>query len=277
MKREIDFVKCNPTQNMTILVKTSHPAREHKHIAAKMMSYDHVYAEQVGFIERPGKSGAEARLQMAGGEFCGNACMALAAFAASEKEMSSGDFTEIVLEASGTEQVVACQVEKVGEQYRCRLTMPVPLRVDRKTITFEGDDLNLVVVKYPDFLHIVIETDLFDVTVRNKAQSLARLLGITMEADAIGILLFNPDTAELAPLIYVPSIESMIWERGCGSGTASIGAFLSWRCRGAVSAQIKQPGGAMNVTAEWAGDEITSLLIQGSVEIVAQGKAFIDG
>ncbi|MGX4586134.1 diaminopimelate epimerase [Paenibacillus chitinolyticus] len=276
MKREIDFVKCNPTQNMTILVRTNHLAEDYMPIAAKMMSYDSVYAEQVGFIEKPGSYEADANLRMAGGEFCGNACMSLAAFLASEKGMKPDDFMEIVLEASGTEQLVTCQVKKVKEEYVCRLAMPVPKKIDEKTIKFEGDDLDIVTVRYPDFLHIVIEVDHFNETVRNRAQALAKLLGAASEASVIGILLFKSQTNELAPLIYVPLLDSMIWERGCGSGTASLGAFLSWKNKGAVSAQIKQPGGIMTVMAEWEEDGVTSLTIEGAVGIVAQGRAFID-
>lgn len=82
MKQETDFTKFSPTQNMTILIKTNHPAETYRHIASKIMSYDNVYAEQVGFIERSKKK-VNAHLQMADGQFCGNACMALATYIAS--------------------------------------------------------------------------------------------------------------------------------------------------------------------------------------------------
>ncbi|MGG4146652.1 diaminopimelate epimerase [Paenibacillus algorifonticola] len=275
MKREIDFVKFNPTQNMTILVKTNHAASEHKHIASKMMSYDSVYAEQVGFIEQPNKHGAAAYLQMAGGEFCGNACMALAAFIASEKGINQNDLMEIVLEASGTDQLVTCQVKKRQEEFFCQVAMPMPRKIEQKTIMYEGDELNIVIVRYDDFFHIVIEVEQFDSAEKARAQSLAKLLGITLGANLIGILLFKSDSNEMAPLIYVPSLDSMIWERGCGSGTASLGAYLSWKNKGAIAAPVKQPGGTIHVTADCYKDEVTSLKIEGSVGIVAQGKAFI--
>lgn len=51
MIQEIDFIKFNPTQNMTVLVKTNYPVEEYGHVASKIMSYDNVHAEQVGFIE----------------------------------------------------------------------------------------------------------------------------------------------------------------------------------------------------------------------------------
>lgn len=123
MKREIDFIKFNPTQNMTILVKNNHPAEEYTHIASKIMSYASVHAEQVGFIEKPNNYGAAAHLQMAGGEFCGNACMALASLIAHENGLQHNDFTEIVLEASGTDHFVVCQVKKLKTniiaKFRC--------------------------------------------------------------------------------------------------------------------------------------------------------------
>ncbi|WP_282936182.1 diaminopimelate epimerase [Paenibacillus sp. RC67] len=275
MKLEIEFVKFNPTQNMTILVRTQHPINEYAYIASKMMSYDHVYAEQVGFIEEPIHHGAAAHLQMAGGEFCGNACMALAALIASERGIVHNDWMNIELEASGTEQFIACQVKKIKEQYVCQVSMPIPNKIEKKTLNYEGDDLDIAIVRYHDFLHIVIEVEQFDLTMRNKAQGLAKLLGVVLGANLIGVLLFKSDSHELAPLIYVPPLDSMIWERGCGSGTASLGAYLSWIRQAAIAVPIRQPGGTIHVTADCYQDEVTNLRIEGSVEIVAQGKAYI--
>ncbi|USB31755.1 diaminopimelate epimerase [Paenibacillus sp. YPG26] len=276
MKREIDFVKFNPTQNMTILVKTKHAPEEHTPIASRMMSYDHVYAEQVGFIEEPRKHEAAVHLQMAGGEFCGNACMALAAYLASEQGSGSHEMTEIVLEASGIDQLVTCQVKTTPDKYFVQVAMPVPSTVELKTVKYDGEALRLVIVRYRDFVHIVIEVEQFSAHMRQTAEGLARLLGVIMDASLIGILLFKPDSDELAPLIYVPRLDSMIWERGCGSGTASIGAYLAWKNKREITLPVMQPGGTIHVTANWTNDGITAISIEGTVGIVAQGKAFIE-
>ncbi|MFC3884992.1 diaminopimelate epimerase [Bacillus songklensis] len=276
MKREIDFIKFNPTQNMTILVKTNYPVEEYEYIASKIMSYDSVYAEQVGFIEKPINNKATAHLQMAGGEFCGNACMALAAFIASEKGLKQNDLMEILLEVSGTDRLIMCQVRRNSDEYYCQVTMPIPKQIEQRTIKYDGDDLDIIIVRYHEFIHIVIEVEEFSRTVREKAQSLAKLLGVTLGANLIGILLYKSKSDELAPLIYVPHLDSMIWERGCGSGTASLGAYLAWKNKGEIVAKIRQPGGTINVVANCHEEELTSLKIEGSVGIVAQGKAFID-
>ncbi|WP_339846030.1 diaminopimelate epimerase [Paenibacillus sp. FSL W7-1088] len=276
MKQEIDFIKFNPTQNMTVLVKTNHPSETYPQIAAQIMSYDNVYAEQVGFIGGSVKPEAAAHLEMAGGEFCGNACMALAAYIASENELKSTDFTEIILEVSGTDQLIKCQVKQQHNQYFCQVTMPLPEQIEQRTVKYEGIDMDMVIVRYREFIHIVIEVEAFDETMRKRAQALARLLGLTLGDKLIGILLYNSQSEELAPLIFVPQLDSLIWERGCGSGTASVGAYLAWSRQREIVQHIKQPGGAIKVMAEWNGADLERITIEGSVGIVAQGKAFID-
>ncbi|MGO4348588.1 diaminopimelate epimerase [Paenibacillus sp. MCAF9] len=276
MKQEIDFIKFNPTQNMTILVKSNHPVDEYKHIATKMMSYDNVNAEQVGFIEKSNKKEADAHLIMAGGEFCGNACMSLAAFIASEKGLDQDALAEMRLEVSGTDKLIICQVRKMADEYLCQVAMPVPNKIEKRTIKHDGCDIDVILVSYHEFTHIVIEVEQFDKWNREKAQELAKLFASTLEAGLVGILLYKSKSAELAPLIYVPHLDSMIWERGCGSGTASLGAYLAWKNKKGVVAQIKQPGGTIKVMADCYKEVLASLKIEGSVGIVAQGKAFIE-
>jgi histidine racemase len=155
--------------------------------------------------------------------------------------------------------------------------MPIPKKIEQRTIMYDGDDLNMIIVRYHEFIHIVIEVEEFSKTVRKKAQSLAKLLGVTLGANLIGVLLYKSKSGEMAPLIYVPHLDSLIWERGCGSGTASLGAYLAWKNKGEIITNIRQPGGDIKVFATCHGEELTSLSIEGSVQIVAQGKAFIGG
>ena len=106
---ELKFVKLNPTQNMTLLVESPLRREDYAKVADSIMAYESVYAEQVGFIERPGSgSKAVARLQMAGGEFCGNAAMSLAAYVAwlDKKEKFLSGARIIPLEVSGSDEVI---------------------------------------------------------------------------------------------------------------------------------------------------------------------------
>ncbi|WP_145036183.1 diaminopimelate epimerase [Paenibacillus sp. Y412MC10] len=276
MKQKIDFVKCNPTQNMTILINTKLTPDEHKRVAAKIMSYDNVYAEQVGFIEQSMKDDADAFLRMAGGEFCGNACMALAAYLAEVQGIKRHLTTEFRLEVSGAERLVSCHITKNKEDYRCRVNMPLPVRIDQ-TILQDGCSLvDAVVVRYKDFVHFVIEVECFDAQMNSSMLAMAKHIGPFLDARMVGILLYNSRIRELTPLIYVPELNSAVWERGCGSGTASVGAYLAWKHKRGVEASIKQPGGTIHVKALFDQNRLTHLEIEGSVGIAAQGIAFID-
>ena len=213
---------------------------------------------------------------MAGGEFCGNACMAVAANVAFEKGLKTNDFMEIFLEVSGADDLLACQVKNVDGSYYCQVKMPIPEKIDQRIIECDGDELNVAIVRYREFFHIVLEVEEFDERMRSRAQKLAKLLGVTIGNALVGVLLFKPDTNELAPLIYIPQVGSLIWERGCGSGTASLGAYLSCKNKGSIESSIKQPSGTIHVSTFFSEDKIKSLKIGGLVNLVAQGRAFID-
>ncbi|UJW56217.1 diaminopimelate epimerase [Bacillus sp. A116_S68] len=276
MKREIDFVKFNPTQNMTILIADSNVVQDYEKIATKIMAYENVYGEQVGFIKTPLNKKASALLRMAGGEFCGNACMALSTLKAVEQGLDLNETLDVVLEVTGTDHLITCQVRRTTHKYYCQLNMPLPTTLEQTTLHYEGSELSVTFVTYREAIHLIIEADTFNDSLKDKAESLARLLGGTLNTHLIGILMYNPISNELAPLIYVPHLDSMIWERGCGSGTASIGAYLTWKNKRKTVADISQPGGSITVSGDYLAGEIRDLNIEGSVELVAKGTAYID-
>lgn len=275
MRQEIEFVKCNPTQNMTVLVQTDHGDRNYETIATQIMSYDSIHAEQVGFIEQPTGSAA-AYLHMSGGEFCGNACMSLAAYIVSKKGIGRYEKEKITIESSGTDQLIDCLVVSHGDHYTCELNMPVPYEIEPKMIHMEGHDYPCFLLRYEESIHLIMEIDEISESIRNSAQMTAQLMGLAGHHKLIGILLYEPENYRMTPLIHVPKLGSMIWERGCGSGTASIGAYLAWRNNTNVDIEVIQPGGLIKVHATY-NNGLTSVTIKGNVEIVAEGRAYIDG
>lgn len=271
---EIDFVKLSPTQNMTLLVRSRHPAREYRPIAAELLAAQHVHAEQLGFIETPTSPTAQVRLHMAGDEFCGNACMALGALTAAELGLDVGEPTDVVLEASGTDEIVTCRVELRGRDYSCRLGVPVPVQVEPYPIPGR-DAARSLLVRYRDALHVVIESDPIDQESKDLALAVAAQLGTNAGVSLIGVMLYDPRRGDLVPLVSVPSLGSTVWERSCGSGTASLGAYLAVQARGPVRTSVRQPGGTMHVEADYGAGGVSSLLIGGRVGIVAEGTAYV--
>ncbi|MDR2947057.1 MAG: diaminopimelate epimerase, partial [Candidatus Adiutrix sp.] len=94
-------------------------------------------------------------------------------------------------------------------------------------------------------------------------------------AEALGVILYDWVRQSITPLVYVKSTMSRVWERGCGSGTAAVGAWLARTASGAVSADISQPGGVISVTVDWAANQPKKITISGTVKLVARGTAYL--
>lgn len=154
--------------------------------------------------------------------------------------------------------------------------MPVPWNIDARTLKHEGNDYTVGLVQYSNYLHLVLEVKQFTASLKRMAENLARMLEITSSYSLIGVLLFRPDFNELLPLMHVTSLDTLVWERGCGSGTASVGAYAAWKNNSVFEAPIQQPGGIIRVSANGRNHKNAGVSISGNVCIVAEGKAYIN-
>ena len=69
---KLRIIMADPAGNRTAIVRTPVPADQRAQIAAKILQINDLRAEQVGF-ETSALMGGTGRLEMMGGEFCGNA------------------------------------------------------------------------------------------------------------------------------------------------------------------------------------------------------------
>ena len=105
---DITYKTFDPTGNRTMLVTSPVERDDQAKAAGGILDRDRSL-EQVAFVEGEGGS---RRLQMMGGEFCGNATMSFASMLAAESGVDSLD-TEV--EVSGCDGKVPVHVEKDGE------------------------------------------------------------------------------------------------------------------------------------------------------------------
>ncbi|MEK3883364.1 diaminopimelate epimerase [Paenibacillus sp. PL2-23] len=272
---EVKFIKASPTQNMTVLVESSLGREQYAMVASRLMAYDHVFAEQVGFIEAAEDANAWARLQMMAGEFCGNAAMALAAVMAWRRQLQPGERLEVPLEVSGAGELLVCAIEAKPLGYSCRLRMPLPLSIEQEMLWFGGELLPAAIVRLPGIVHLIVDVRELNRSTKEAAEAAARQPSLLQGEGALGIMLYRKESGELEPLVYVPGTDTMIWERGCGSGAAAIGAYAAYEAGRDVELELKQPGGIVRVQALCEYGKLASLTIQGDVHISAEGTAFI--
>ncbi|MDR3122609.1 MAG: hypothetical protein LBU16_02375 [Treponema sp.] len=278
---EIRFAKLNPTGNMTILVESPFPREKYGETAARLMAYGSLFAEQVGYIEKPASTLSRSRIHMMGGEFCGNAAMSAAALIAFDDGVMGGQKTTISLEVSGAEEILCCEVCPCIDEEKTALVtvgMPPVTGIEKRIFQFEGDAFETTVVRTQGIVHLLLDTETdAQKPWRSIAERAIMLWNEEMQADALGILLLKKNGTGYAmdPLVYVAGSHSLTWERGCGSGSAALGACLAWKNKASVSATIGQPGGSIKVNADYAEKSFGKIAIRGKVKLVARGMAYL--
>lgn len=267
---KVQFAKMNPTENMTILVRSPLPRTLHRVVAERLMAYESVGGEQVGFIEPPSTPAARAHLQMMGGEFCGNASMSLAALMAYEEGAPEGKDMLYPLEVSGAAQTVWCRIRRNGDGFEGEVSMPLPMAIEDFALL---PGLRVPLVRFEGIAHAIVPMDrLSQAEILREIPRWCESAG----ADAFGAMLLDAQQRAMRPLVYVRDTGSCVWERGCGSGTAAVGCWMAAQAGRDLEITLSQPGGAMDAIVQWAGDRPADVKIRGRVKLVAVGEAFVD-
>lgn len=270
---KLHFVKVNPVQNITVFVLDQVPRDKHIDIANKLMDYGNIYAEQVGFIERS-SDGNRLRLQMMGGEFCGNATRSLAALMVHNTYPGiedKGDSYLATLEVSSIDKPLECRVRKTAKNYvyQSMVNMPLPIDIKEDSILDGEKSLEFLRVDFPGITHFIFN----DKEIQDR-EHLYKLIKNEMDKahyDAFGIMYFDYEEEFMIPLVYVKTTDSLFWEKSCGSGTSALGAALAYKAKTSVDKLVKQPGGDLEVSANWDNGRISQIYLDGPVEIVAEG------
>ena len=277
---KLNFIKTNPTENMTVFILDQVSRDEYVNIAKKIMGYNNVNAEQVGFIEKATGQNGEAcvRLHMMGGEFCGNATRALAAVVVHRgqcKINNVNEKTHLSLEVSGADKPIECKVIQNGGDGKFISGVEMPLH--EKIYDYEVEYDNLIhrgiVVEFQGIIHLVVEGN--DILSREGFFQQVKESFKDKDYDALGIMFYDEKDYSMVPLVYVKGTDSLIWERGCGSGASALGIAVSYRQNNLVDIIVRQPGGELKVTTEWDGSDVTGLFLNGDVEIVAEGMLIV--
>lgn len=275
----VDFVKLSPTGNTTVLVKTPVPRPLQAETGARLLGKDSVFAEQAGFIEDGTLPFARARLQMSGGEFCGNGAMAMAAYIARKDGLAVGESAEIPLEVSGTEKLITCKIKALANgAFTGTVDMPLPTDITRRSLGSPTAPLDLWAVSFPGITHVILPFEIakaLSSDPKSFAESVIRSWARTIGAQALGIMLLDEDSLSIAPLVFVSTPNTLFWETGCGSGTAAVGAYLANTSGKSGRYRISQPGGVITASTRVKNGHLTGLSISGNVKLVTEGTAYL--
>lgn len=262
----LHYTVIDPTKNITLLVTTPVQRALQAQTAAWLLRHERA-AEQVGFLET--STGGAPRLQMMGGEFCGNATMSLGAWLCRRDALPHGQTHDFLLEISGAAAPVPCAVTPVNYGYLATVELPLPEKMEQRTFSADGHELILTVVFLPGICHIIAPADAID---RNDAEELLRHWSVSLPGEAVGLILLDEERTAIDPLVYVKPTDTAVWERGCGSGSAAAACYLTAKRGTSQCLSIRQRGGTIVAVTEWDGCAVTSLHITGSVQLMGEKK-----
>ena len=252
-KREYTVAVLDPAGNVTAIVCSDVPAAERARVAAQILRLPELGIEQVAFLTAP-RSGGEIRLEMMGGEFCGNA-LRCAGFYQALRNGAQGKscaFAEIS-GADGVQPVMADTAEGTAST-----VMPLPLSVQPA----DWVDVQATRVTFAGITHFVIDCAQPDETLVQRA------IAAAPEASAVGAIFLDRAHGSIKPVVFVRETASCVAENSCASGSVATAVVLTADfADGITEIGIGQPGGTLEVGVQRTDGAVTGLSIGGAVRL----------
>lgn len=259
---DLSYILADPSGNTTAFVLSPvDPARYGPVARAVMQALD---AEQVAFVHH-------GRMDMMGGEFCGNASRCFALWQALHRP---DGLSLLPLEAPREETVTVSGAPRplsvllapggVPGAYRACIRMPLPRRV----LPLEESPLGpCTLVEYPGISHLVLE----DRPPAEDHISLASALLARLRAESGCFGLLYLGGAAMRPLVHVRDTGTLVWESSCASGTCAAAAALALRQNSPLTLELFQPGGSLTAKADVNNGVLTALSLDGPVTFPRSG------
>lgn len=246
-KTLFNFYKFSPSGNLTVFL-LGDPALASRYCPSAL-GESGVGGEQAGMVD------VRARiLEMAAGEFCVNACRALAALLAL---LNPGE-KRFTARISGLDAQVELEAEGRPPQWRSRAIFPMP------ELAFAENRVDM-----PGISHVFEKTAVFPR--REEAMALGQASAGRVSGGGIpaaGHVWWREKGSdlEILPFVSVPGAGTAMLESSCGSASLGLAALL-----GRDLCRIRQPSGAVLEIHRSEGLAV----VAGTVDLICQGQIWL--
>ena len=238
----MNYIVANPTGNITVLVTDPVDMKDRNEVTRAMFEAVPT-CEQVGYVVAPLSANADVRLEMMGGEFCGNASLSTAAYYAELNGIEQGETRTVLMECSGVEEPFECVITRLDTMedtgtvpmFKGTVAMPAPVKVEYA----DGQP----VVFLPGIAHMIIPADRFT---RRQIENNIKDYAARYDVDAFGVLRWDESKQFMEPCVYVKGFETLIWEHGCATGSTCLG-YWRYKSAGQTTTDVNQPGGMIKI------------------------------
>jgi diaminopimelate epimerase len=243
---EYNLLIADPAKNITAFVLNHVPPDTRSALSAALLADPALEAEQAAFVIPPGREGNRLwRLEMMGGEFCGNAARSFGLYVARKTGLHGG--RTVLIESSGAAAPIPVWAD--AENGLAEAEIPGPRSLT--SLAFKGR--TLTVCAFDGITH-VIALDLPADRESFFAIKSAFEASVPFLPGALGVLFAGPPAdgadAAMTPVVYVYGADSLVFESSCGSGSAALALALAARESygidgGEARYRIRQPGGVI--------------------------------
>jgi histidine racemase len=264
--KQTSLYDCFPGGNDTFMVMNTAFEREHYPRINQRILERYPKFEQGAVLEKSSKGGV-LRMQMTGGEFCGNAARSAAALIAETYTYdqaltpvanysvikNDGGILSFTLEVSGTESLISTRVAPAHGGWDVEIELPrmAQRRVDSDIpLELGGQTVPCTVVTLEGISHILIPENTMPFV--NDQETLQTLVADAIsqlgwsELGAFGLIWMRDEGGQVAiePVVYVKAIQTCIYESACGSGAIAV-ALASTNPGQTRATSVRQPSGAV--------------------------------
>ena len=253
---KIKYSIYSPAGNDTAIVYGTNYTKEQKNKINNAIMKKHRNVEQVGLINKKGKK----ELQMAGGEFCGNATRSAA------YSYLGGNEGKIHIYINSKDKILA------GVDKNKNAWCEIPLCDGSDVVTKKEDGVFIVKMKG---ITIIVIQEIKAKKYLNDRKKLKergrRLIDKYNIKDnlAVGVIFCEKEKNKIKinPIVWVKDIDTLFYETACGSGSIAVGiveAYLKKQCQ---TIDILQPSGLIITSiVEYKDNKILKAIISGNIE-----------
>jgi diaminopimelate epimerase len=266
---ELDIVRADPAGNITIFVLNPIDDPVLRVRAAKaLLAEPSLKAEQAGFVIPPDRQRAARRwrLDMMGGEFCGNAARSFGLYVARETGLAGKQ--DIPVDVSGVPGPVTVHADLGASTAEAEIPGPRAEGV----LSYGGR--SFPVFYFEGITHVIAgglepgRDAVFSLLECARRGPVSGNPEAGQPEAAVGVMFYDPDRRFMRPAVYVAATDSLVFESSCGSGTAALGAYLSAdRGDGESCWEITQPGGLITARVDKRAGTVRAVGIGGPVAL----------
>lgn len=262
----IDWVRLDPTGNITCLVLTKVPRELYLEIARKLLPIPEQGFEQVGFIID------DTTMEMAGLEFCGNGSRGFGLWSA-KKQGLVGEH-KVLVNVSGLDKPLEVFVNT--EKNFTRVSMPLPEKIETIGKGVIPGCPEILKVDLGGIMHFVLLDIIYSDSIFVAVQSYAMKL---FNPPALGVMFVDSRKHTMVPIVYVKEVDTIFMEGSCGSGTVAAIIALADKSDAdgdVFHCDLVQPKGSISSTLYREDGRVREITIEGPVEIGEIQRSVLD-